>query len=161
MLDEEGLQIFGGESIIKRLNQSSGQGSTITLAITDELYTELRGHEGKIGSLFWRETGNDGEPTVTKPFKPQKLEATTKSERWEELGGRTKWLIDRCKDPEFQKFCGAYKGVMSNAERENAAKQYVMQLFEFEKSRKEVEHFKHHREFDMLRSDFAKYLECN
>jgi hypothetical protein len=96
---------FVGESLIKRLNQSSAQGSTVTLTIDDELYGAMRGHEGKRGMLVWQEIGNDERPIVSEPFEQPKLKDVDAERyaRWKKLGPRTKWLIERCKEDKFRR----------------------------------------------------------
>jgi hypothetical protein len=154
---------FTSESLIKRVSRSSTQGSTVTLTIDDDVCNAMFGHEGKRGMFVWQEIGNDEQQSVTEAFErpsAKDVEAERYA-RWQKLGPRTKWLIDRCKELEFQKFLGIQNDVFVNKERELKAKEIVIETLGLKTSRSEVDDFKIHAPFDELRELYAKWIRHN
>jgi hypothetical protein len=151
---------FTTESLIKRVNRSSSQGSTITLTIDDDVCNSMFGHEGKRGMLVWQEIGNDEQPIATKERGPVPVKNSPfdKSAAWAEINPRTKWLIERCKDRKFARFLGVQDGFMTNAQVELEVKALVIVTLGLNQSRSEVELDKNREKFNSLRMDYQNWL---
>lgn len=157
------MSLFKGEALIKRLNQSSNQGSTITLTIDDTLYQSLRGHEGKHYAFVLQEIGNDGEKAATPPYEPPafvpdkaKPVDKEKKERWNSLKPKAKWLIERCDDPMFWKYINLQNHVGANEARK-IAKDWILNTLNIA-SRSEADLPQHSNNFNSLREHYSKYV---
>lgn len=140
------IPTINSDAILVRLAYSSKVGETATFKIEPQAWEMLKANEGKNYALVLAEVGNDGMPTKTEP----------KQSRGWQVGERSKWVIERCKDEQFWRFLLQTFGTALDEPINNATdcKAFLLHVYKMT-SRKEFDG--RANDFDDLRNRYRDW----
>jgi hypothetical protein len=138
---------INSDAILVRLGYSSKTGETATFKIEQAAWEALKANEGKNYVLVLAEVGDDGMPAQTEP----------KPKQWR-IGERSRWVVQRCKEPQFWRFLYSESG--ANIDSEESAKAFVLGAWHME-SRKEFDETSRYKDFLELTGRYNNWIARN